>query len=156
MSTAKKRAMGSPSGLEFYHSNIQQTPKIKDLLKNPELVTGLKSASDWSYSAPTYSLPYARIIGDAGAFIDPYFSSGVHLAALGGISAAITICAYIRGHCSEDAAAKWHTKKVTESYTRFFLVVSAATKQIRAQEDPVIQDLDGEGFQRAFDLFQTQ
>lgn len=153
MATAKKRAMNSPSGLEFYQSNIELTPGIKALLKNAELVTGIKSASDWSYSAPAYALSHARIIGDAGAFIDPYFSSGVHLAALGGISAAVTICASMRGHCTEEQAASWHTKKIAESYTRFFLVVSSATKQIRAQDDPVIQDLDEEGFQRAFDLF---
>lgn len=153
MATAKKRAMGSPSSLEFYNSNMELTPGIKSLLKDAELVTGIKSASDWSYSAPTYALSHARIIGDAGAFLDPYFSSGVHMAVLGGISAAVTICASMRGHCTEDAAASWHTKKIAESYTRFFLVVTSATKQIRAQEDPVIQDLDEEGFQRAFDLF---
>lgn len=153
MATAKKRAMDSPSSLEFYNSNMELTPGIKALLNDAELITGIKSASDWSYSAPTYALSHARIIGDAGAFLDPYFSSGVHMAVLGGISAAVTICASMRGHCAEDVAASWHTKKIAESYTRFFLVVTSATKQIRAQEDPVIQDLDEEGFQRAFDLF---
>ncbi|KAK7709555.1 hypothetical protein SLS64_003613 [Diaporthe eres] len=154
MATAKKRAMNSPSSREFYDSNVALCPGISALLQGAELVSeNIKSASDWSYSAPTYALPHARIVGDAGAFIDPYFSSGVHMAALGGISAALTICASIRGDCAEDTAASWHTKKIAESYTRFFLVVSSATKQIRAQEDPVIQDLDEEGFQRAFDLF---
>lgn len=154
MATAKKRAMNSPSSREFYDSNVALCPGIHGLLQGAELVSeNIKSASDWSYSAPIYALPHARIVGDAGAFIDPYFSSGVHMAALGGISAAVTICASIRGDCTEKTAASWHTKKIAESYTRFFLVVSSATKQIRAQEDPVIQDLDEEGFQRAFDLF---
>ena len=28
-------------------------------------------------------MPYARVAGDAGCFIDPFFSSGVHLAMMG-------------------------------------------------------------------------
>lgn len=153
MSVARRKSLGSPSSKDYYISNLDFTPGIKNLLKDGEIITDVKSASDWSYSAPIYALTNARIIGDAGAFIDPYFSSGVHMAVLGGVSAAVTICASIRGDCTEEKAASWHTKKIAESYTRFFLVVSSATKQIRAQEDPVIQDLDEEGFQRAFDLF---
>lgn len=153
MATEKKRAAGSPSTKDFYTLSLDLAPRIKALLAGGEVVSDVKSASDWSYSADTYAFPYARIAGDAGAFIDPFFSSGVHLAVLGGVSAAVTIAASIRGDCDEKAAASWHSKKTAESYTRFFLVVSSALKQIRMQEDPVIQDLDEEGFQRAFDLF---
>jgi hypothetical protein len=131
-------------------------PGIKELVENGgkgALVSDIKSASDWSYSAPHYAFPYARIAGDAGCFIDPFFSSGVHLAILGGFSAAVTIAAAIRGDCDEKTAGSWHSKKVTESYTRFFLVVSSTLKQIRSQDAPVINDVDEEGFQRAFDLF---
>ncbi|KAH6624379.1 putative flavin-dependent halogenase/O-methyltransferase bifunctional protein [Chaetomium sp. MPI-SDFR-AT-0129] len=153
MATDKKRQLGSPGTKEFYLHSLDQVPEIQELLVGGELVSDIKSASDWSYSASSYAFPYARIVGDAGCFIDPYFSSGVHLAVLGGVSAAVTIAASIRGDCDESAAASWHSKKTTESYTRFYLVVSSALKQIRAQEDPVIQDIDEEGFQRAFDLF---
>jgi flavin-dependent dehydrogenase len=153
MATDKKRAAGSPSTKEFYIQSLQHVPGIRELLSKAEMVSDVKSASDWSYSADSYAFPYARIAGDAGCFIDPYFSSGVHLAVMGGISAAVTIAASIRGDCDEKAASSWHSKKTAESYTRFFLVVSSALKQIRMQDDPVIQDIDEEGFQRAFDLF---
>ena len=52
------------------------------------------------------------------AFIDPFFSSGVHLAMTGGMSAAATIAASIRGDCAEAVAALWHSKRVAISYTR--------------------------------------
>jgi flavin-dependent dehydrogenase len=55
---------------------------------------------------------------DGPAFIDPFFSSGVHLALTSALSAAATICAAIRGDCSEQDAAAWHTKRVSTSYTR--------------------------------------
>lgn len=52
------------------------------------------------------------------AFIDPFFSSGVHLAVAGGLSAAATICAEIRGHCTPEEAEEWHTTKIGTSYVR--------------------------------------
>lgn len=153
MAVDKKRELGSPSTLDFYTSCLEMAPKTKTLLEGAKLVTDIKSASDWSYTASTYHLTNARICGDAGSFIDPLFSSGVHLAITGGLSAAATIAASIRGDCDEQNAGSWHSKKTVESYTRFFLAVSSATKQIRTQHEPIIQDMDEEGFQRAFDLF---
>ncbi|PHH90173.1 hypothetical protein CDD83_4332 [Cordyceps sp. RAO-2017] len=156
MATNKKREQRSPSTLEFYKQSLELAPRTKSLLEGAELVTDIKSASDWSYTASTYHLPYARICGDAGCFIDPLFSSGVHLAITGGLSAAVTIATSLRGNgdCDEQTAGSWHSKKTVESYTRFFLAVCSATKQIRSQEEPIIQDMNEEGFQRAFDLLQ--
>lgn len=148
----KKRELGRPSSLDFYKKCIEIAPRTRELLSEAEVVTDVKSASDWSYTASSYHLPNARICGDAGSFIDPLFSSGVHLAVTGGLSAAATIAASIRGDVDEQTAGSWHSKKTIESYTRFFLAVSSATKQIREQYEPIIQDMDEEGFQRAFDL----
>jgi hypothetical protein len=104
------------------------------------------------------------------AFIDPFFSSGVHLAFTGGLSAALTIAASIRGFCSEEDAQRWHTSKIGTSYTRhvdsvnspritadgvffrFLLVVLGTYKQIRNQEMPVMSDVDEDNFDRAFDI----
>ena len=153
MSTSKKKALGSPSGLEFYKESLKLAPNALKIIGNAEMVTEIKQASDWSYSAPAYSSPYVRIVGDAGCFIDPYFSSGVHLALAGGLSAAMTICAVRRGDCDELSAAKWHSTKVAEGYTRFLLVVMSAMKQIRKQDAPVLSDWDDDGFDVAFDAF---
>ncbi|KAJ6785909.1 hypothetical protein PWT90_09495 [Aphanocladium album] len=87
-------------------------------VKGAELVTDVHSASDWSYTASRYHLTNARICGDAGSFIDPLFSSGIHLTTVGGLSAAVTIAASIRGDCDEEAAGSSHSKKTVESYTR--------------------------------------
>ncbi|PLB52235.1 FAD/NAD(P)-binding domain-containing protein [Aspergillus steynii IBT 23096] len=152
LATEKKRELGRPSTLDFYKQCVKMAPRTKELLSEAEVVTDVKSASDWSYTASAYHLSNARICGDAGSFIDPLFSSGVHLAVIGGLSAAATIAASIRGDCDEQTAGSWHSKKTVESYTRFFLAVSSATKQIREQHEPIIQDMDEEGFQRAFDL----
>ena len=153
LSTTKKQEMDSVSSAEFYKHSIKEARGIAHLLSKAELSSDIKYASDWSYYASTYGSPYLRIVGDAGAFIDPYFSSGVHLALSGALSAATTICAAIRGDCDEQIAWKWHSNKVNERYTRFLFVVLSATKQIRQKDAPVLHKDAGEGdFDNAFSI----
>ncbi|KAL9132612.1 MAG: hypothetical protein Q9175_006212 [Cornicularia normoerica] len=151
MSTDKKRTT-SLNSREFYLESIQEARGVSHLLSKAELATDIKYASDWSYSASTYGNAYLRIVGDAGAFIDPYFSSGVHLALSGALSAAVTISAAIRGDTDEQTAWKWHSNGVAERYTRFLLVVLGATKQIRHKDAPVMNDSNEDGFDRAFSI----
>jgi len=151
--TERKKAMDSPSSKEFYLENLNLVPGIQALLEKGEIVSEVKSASDWSYSASSYAFPHVRIAGDAGCFIDPFFSSGVHLALSSGLTAAVTICAAIRGDVTEKEAAQWHSSKVAEGYTRFLLVVLSSLKQIRGGDEPVLSDWDEKSFDRAFDHF---
>ncbi|TVY43292.1 Flavine halogenase [Lachnellula subtilissima] len=148
----KKRDSGLDSKA-IYLDTLKYNAGMRDLLAAATLVSDVKSASDWSYNAPAYASPYVRIAGDAGCFVDPFFSSGVHLALNAGLSAATTICASIKGQVSELAAATWHSKKVAASYTRFLIVVSSALKQILEGEEPVISDYDEKSFERAFQHF---
>ena len=150
---SKKKAMEAPSTQGFYVESLKLAPGVSELLAKAELVSGVKAASDWSYNASCYATPNLRIVGDAGCFIDPYFSSGVHLALSGALSAATTIRAAMRGDCNENAAVKWHSSKVSEGYTRFLLVVLSALKQIRKQDEPILSDWDEEGFETAFAHF---
>ena len=149
----KKKGSGATSSLEFYMHVLRETPGIAKLLQGAELHTDLRSASDWSYCASEYASPYVRIAGDAGCFIDPLFSSGVHLAMASGLSAALTICAALRGDCAEDAAAAWHTRKVAEGYTRFLLVVTSSIEQIHGRDKHLLNSLDEPGFDTAFEHF---
>lgn len=125
------------------------------MLSGATLVSEVRSASDWSYSASSYASNNVRIVGDAGCFIDPFFSSGVHLAVSSALSAAATICASIKGQCSEQEAAEWHSKRVAKSYTRFLLVVLTALKQISLPDEAILSGTDEAGFRRAFDHFQS-
>ncbi|RDW78596.1 uncharacterized protein DSM5745_05448 [Aspergillus mulundensis] len=154
IATEKKSAAAS---LEAYFEDaLTLAPMLSGILHQnsaSEMVTTIKSASDYSYHSTRYSLPYARIVGDAGCFIDPFFSSGVHLALTGGLAAATTIAASIRGDVSEETAAKWHSAKVSEGYSWFLLAVLAAYRQMRNQGVDVLNGLGEANFDRAFDLF---
>ncbi|KAG1824034.1 hypothetical protein EV424DRAFT_1527459 [Suillus variegatus] len=107
----------------------------------------VRSASDFSYSASNYGGPGFRLVGDAG---DPFFSSGIHLAMTSALSAAVSICAAVRGDCSEVEAAAWHTKRFSLSYTRFQIVVMSAYQQIRTTDLDILSDIDEDNYDRAF------
>lgn len=150
----RKRAL--PEGTtdaQFLSSLVGLSPTIPSYLEPAELVSAVKQAADYSYSASAYAGPNFRLVGDAGCFIDPFFSSGHHLALSSALSAATSINASIRGDCDEFNAAKWFAKKVAEGYNLFLIVVMAAHKQIRYQDEPVLSDFDEDGFDRAFDIF---
>lgn len=145
--------MEDPSAKKLYLEAVMETPGVTELLAGAKLVSNISAAADWSYSAPAYACPNVRIAGDAGCFINPFFSSGVHLALAAALSAAVTICASIRGNCDEKTAATWHSKKVSEGYTRFLVVVLSALKQISDKDEAVLSDWDKESFKRPFAFF---
>ncbi|CAI6340551.1 unnamed protein product [Periconia digitata] len=151
LSNMKKETGMDSKGV--YNHHVKSNPEISRLLKDGELVSDIKTASDWSYSAGAYASPYVRMAGDAACFIDPFFSSGVHLALNAGLSAAATICSSLRGETSELTAAKWHSRRVDASYSRFLIVVTSALKQILQGDEPVISDFDEGDFDRAFQHF---
>ncbi|KAJ6630160.1 FAD/NAD(P)-binding domain-containing protein [Mycena sp. CBHHK59/15] len=164
---AKERGEDA-STAAHYHRELNLAPNIQVLMgdatmyKKPDAPL-ISAASDYSYHASSYAGPHYRLVGDAAVHrfcvnsianrtkIDPYFSSGVHLALSGGLSAAASICAVIRGHCTEAEAIKYHHKKVDSAYTRFLLVVLSAYQQIRVQTVPVFSKEDN--FDEAFDFF---
>lgn len=124
------------------------------MLSDAEIVSDMKQASDWSYSVSAYAGPYFRIIGDAAAFVDPYFSSGVHLALTNGLEAAVSVQASRRGQADERAAAKWHGTKVAENYTRLLLIVMAVQRQLRLRHEQLITTDAEDGFDAAFKAIQ--
>ncbi|KAL8722780.1 MAG: hypothetical protein Q9225_000791 [Loekoesia sp. 1 TL-2023] len=154
LQVAKKKAMPDASSEKFYLSSLKLAPNLLKLIGEGQLVTDIKNASDFSYSSSSYGFPYVRVVGDAGCFIDPFYSSGVHLAMVGALSAATTISAAIRGDYEESVAAKWHSSKIADGYARFLLVVLSAYKQMRRQDQSILSAIDADNFDEAFAAFQ--
>jgi len=60
---------------DHYLEQLQLLPGVRDLLGEGQLIDGsITSTSDYSYSPERYSGDHYRLVGDAGAFIDPFFS----------------------------------------------------------------------------------
>jgi len=144
-----------PTLTEHYLDQLQYLPGVRDLIgeKGTFIPGSTKSAADYSYSASSYSGDHFRIIGDAANFVDPFFSSGVHIAMTGGLSAATTICASIKGEADEKTAQAWHDAKVGIAHTRFLFVVLGAYQQMHLQSAPILSDVNADNFDRAFEMF---
>jgi len=95
---------------DHYMRALSHSPDVMEMLKDAVICDEIRMASDYSYSATKYAGAGWRLAGDAGAFIDPFFSSGVHLALNGGLSSAISVLASINKDVSEEAAAAYHGK----------------------------------------------
>jgi hypothetical protein len=159
MSNKKKailKADGTkPSLTEHYLDQLQYVPGVKERIgdKGSFIPGSTKSTSDFSYSASRYSGDHFRIIGDAANFVDPFFSSGVHIGMTGALSASATICASIKGQVDEVASQAWHDAKVGIAHTRFLFVVLGAYKQMHLQSVPVLSDINQDNFDTAFNMF---
>ncbi len=68
----------------------------------------MRAASDYAYSSSRFVGDRWLLVGDAATFIDPVFSSGVHLALSGGFHAAAAIdSALSRRRFTGDAFARY-------------------------------------------------
>jgi FAD-dependent halogenase len=70
------------------HQCIDEAREIKRLLTGAVEVSQVRTAKDWSYTCERMSGPGFVQVGDAAAFIDPLFSTGVMLAMQSAASAA--------------------------------------------------------------------
>lgn len=69
---------------ELFHSEMAQTSKLKELLKDAHQTAGFRTARDWSYTNERFYGNGWALVGDAAAFVDPLFSTGVALATMAG------------------------------------------------------------------------
>ena len=64
----------------FLETQIAAAPYTAGMLEFATLASGPEVVRDWSYRCASLYGPGYILVGDAGCFIDPLFSSGVHLA----------------------------------------------------------------------------
>ncbi len=139
---------------QIFAMGLKFCPDITRLLSEAVPEGGTHVWQDYSYVAQQFAGPHYRLVGDAAGFIDPFFSSGVHMAFLSGLSAAATICSSIKGEVEEWRAGVFHDRCVRRAYTRFVLAVSGVYMQIRNQTEVVLHGVANEDLQMAFNLLQ--
>jgi flavin-dependent dehydrogenase len=89
---------------QFLLDTLQQSPAIAKRMERARPLTSTYAAANFSYRRDSMSGDGYLIIGDAFAFIDPVFSSGVHLALNSGTLGAGVVDAFLRG--SPEYAAR--------------------------------------------------
>lgn len=108
---------------------IEECPIIADFLVDAHLVTEgqygeIRVRKDYSYIQEKFWKPGLVLAGDAACFIDPVFSSGVHLATYSALLAARSINTALRGEVDEAACFEEFEARYRMEYARFhdFLV----------------------------------
>ncbi len=67
---------------ELFASEREKSTKLKGLLQNAHQASGFRTARDWSYTNERFHGNGWVLVGDAAAFVDPLFSTGVALATI--------------------------------------------------------------------------
>jgi len=106
-----------------YRTLIAHCPAIADRLRSAELVSPVRSIRDYSYTSTHFGGPGHLLAGDAACFIDPIFSTGVHLASLAGFLGARAIDRVLHGGDDEAAALAEYDDAYRSAYERFLRFV---------------------------------
>ncbi|HWS54857.1 MAG TPA: tryptophan 7-halogenase [Pyrinomonadaceae bacterium] len=104
---------------------IDSCPEISRLLANATRVTEgvygqLRVRKDWSYTNERFWSPGILLVGDAACFIDPVFSSGVHLATYSGLLAARSINSVLNDGMDETRCFEEFEKRYRREFRNFY------------------------------------
>lgn len=103
----------------FLESQLSQGPHTAKLLAAARRVSAPQLVKDWSYSCANIAGAGYALLGDAACFIDPLFSSGVHLALMSGVLAAAYATTALRRPEMAPAAAKVYQDLYAKEYHHF-------------------------------------
>ncbi|MEU9970570.1 FAD-dependent oxidoreductase [Streptomyces malaysiensis] len=108
---------------------IADCPLIADYLSDARRVTSgrygeVRVRKDWSYLHDTFWQPGMALVGDSVGFIDPLFSSGVHMATYSALLAARSLNTALRGDLGERECFAEYEARYRKEYQSFhdFLV----------------------------------
>jgi flavin-dependent dehydrogenase len=108
--------LGAPA---FFAEQIDLAPRTKAMVSNARLVQGPTVIRDWSYVSDRVVGPGWILCGDAACFIDPLFSTGVHLALSSGLMAAAYVATALADAELAAAAAPVYHELYYRQYSHF-------------------------------------
>jgi flavin-dependent dehydrogenase len=97
---------------QFLMDTLALCPELTDRIRGATLASDVMTAGNFSYDSKRMYDKNYLLIGDAYAFIDPVFSTGVFLAMSGGRSGAATITACLRDPSRRRSLLAEHERRV--------------------------------------------
>jgi halogenation protein CepH len=113
-------AAADPEGT--FRELIGRCAPVASKLRSATLVSPIRIIRDYSYDSARFYGPGYLLAGDAACFIDPVFSTGVHLACLAAYLGGRTAAQIVRGEAAEaDALASYDAsyRSAFDRYLRF-------------------------------------
>ncbi len=118
-SEAGQRSIAELGVAEAFRERLASAPRTAALLERATLADGPYVVRDWSYRSRRLAGPGYVLVGDAGCFVDPLFSSGVHLALSSGVLAAAYIASALRDPTLEGPAGEAYADLYLAQYHNF-------------------------------------
>ena len=118
------KAMASQDPTAFLDRMIDDTPAVARLLANAKRQWPVRVEKDYSFSSRGYAGDRWVLVGDAGSFLDPMFSTGVAIALESGLEGAQAVADGLRaGDLSARRFARFarRQKQRYRSFRRFVL-----------------------------------
>ncbi len=104
---------------EFLWDTIRLCPPIMERMREARSLMPAQTAGNYSYRRTTMSGAGHLFVGDAFAFVDPVFSSGVHLALNSGMLGARVVDAYLRESPAYPALLRDFERSVRQGVKSF-------------------------------------
>lgn len=110
---------------QVFHDLIAECEPIRDLLSRATRATSapydkVRVRKDFSYCHTKFWQPGIALVGDAACFIDPVFSSGVHLSTYSGLLAARSVNTCLREELSEEQSFSEFERRYLREYRYFY------------------------------------
>jgi flavin-dependent dehydrogenase len=146
--------------VEFLLDTLKRNPALWRRLEHAELIGGeVRVTGNYSYDSACMGGPGWVLVGDAFAFLDPVFSSGVYLAMSGAEQAADVVDAALREPAREAALLRKLEKRQRAGMSRFSFFIyrfnGPAMQQMFRQPRNTWQLEQGVISMLAGDLFDT-
>jgi flavin-dependent dehydrogenase len=105
--------------LRFLLEQVAQAPHTAQMLGAATLAYGPFVMRDWSYISDEVVGDGYILVGDAACFVDPLFSSGVHLALMAGVLAAAYVTTVLKDPSMHAAAGRVYKEMYYKEYDHF-------------------------------------
>lgn len=103
----------------FLESQIEAAPHTARMLAGARLASGPHVIRDWSYVSDRITGPRFAMVGDAACFVDPLFSSGVHLALSSSVLAAAYVATALNSPEMAEASGEVYQELYYRQYNHF-------------------------------------
>ncbi len=104
---------------EFYRGQLAMTGRTAQMLAGAETIDEPRVIRDWAYTSERLVGDGYILVGDAACFIDPLFSSGVHLALSSAVLASAYVTSALRDPEMRKPAAEVYTQLYMQQYHQF-------------------------------------
>ena len=118
-SAAAQRGIRDRGVEGFFSDQVSAAPHTRAMLAPAARTLGPFVVRDWSYAAERFVGDGYVLAGDAACFVDPLFSSGVHLALTSGVLAAAYVVTSLRDPDLGRASASVYRELYYREYAHF-------------------------------------